>query len=65
MSTETREHQAAQRVVRAWADPGPYPMYHYAIRAQVRHQWPVLAAAIDALVLEHVGNSGEEPHDRA
>lgn len=36
-------------VLRAWTDPGPAPLYHREMQHRLRQDWPVLAAALDAL----------------
>lgn len=36
-------------VVAAWVNPGPVPAYHNAMKAKLRADWPVLAAALDKL----------------
>lgn len=44
--------EAVQRVVDAWTDKGPCPVYHEYIEGGVRASWPVLAEALDALAAE-------------
>lgn len=39
----------AQRVIDAWLVPGVMPEYHSQMQQWLRHQWPVLADALDAL----------------
>lgn len=40
---------AALEVVAAWKDAGPVPEAHRAAQGRLRHDWPVLAVAVDRL----------------
>ena len=40
-------------VVHAWMDSGPHPLYHEQMKQQVHKSMPLLARALDRLVLEH------------
>ena len=44
--------RAADEVVKAWTVEGAVPEYHRGQMWALRHKWPVLANAIDALVKE-------------
>lgn len=42
--------EAVMEVVRAWVVEGPRPDYHRKAQAQLRRDWPRLAASIERLV---------------
>lgn len=44
--------RALRRVLLAWVMEGRSPTYHRKKKAQLRAEWPSLADALDALVLE-------------
>lgn len=43
---------AIERVLRAWMDEGPDPIYHQMMKSRLRLEWPVLGGALDALAEE-------------
>jgi hypothetical protein len=47
-------------VVKAWADSGTNPFYHYHKITELHKEWPTLAKAVEALVLAQ-GRKKDEP----
>lgn len=43
---------AIEAVVQAWVNQGPVPGYHRHMQSKLRKEWPVLAKALEALVVE-------------
>ena len=49
-----REHDAlelAERIARAWTDPGPYPHLHREAQDRFTREWPSLAIPVITLAL--------------
>jgi hypothetical protein len=44
---------AVAQVVDAWTIAGPAPSFHTRMQSKLRHEWPVLAAAIERLATQH------------
>ena len=44
---------AAEDVVRAWVMKGSSPQHHQRMQEQLRKEWPVLAKAVERLVVVH------------
>lgn len=48
------EHHAlelAERIARAWTDPGPHPRIHQEAQDRLTREWPSLAIPVIALAL--------------
>lgn len=62
---EMSKDEAVMEVVRAWVVEGPRPDYHRKAQAQLRRDWPRLAASIERLVQaarEELQSSAEGQH---
>lgn len=46
---DDKTKQKLARLYSAWNTPGRVPLFHYAMKAKLRKQWPVLASALDSL----------------
>ena len=42
----------AEQIIRAWTLEGTAPQYHRRIKRRLQSEWPVLAAAIEAIIAE-------------
>lgn len=39
-----------RRLVNAWMDPGIAPAHHYAWKARLKQEWPILFDAIEKII---------------
>lgn len=51
-----------QNVVYAWTNEGKHPDYHRMAQRRLRLEWPVLAGALDALVVDKTPTIAQKRH---